>query len=84
MGVSRTVSLKGQTMLSTHSPDDATKPRHQSEIELRGSATNLRAPLPPRNHGLVALLLACPLKDSYVPMPPESNDHVAPASVTGQ
>ncbi len=73
------VSSKGQIVL----PDefrhrDGIEPGHEFEIERQGTGVYLlTACEPPKNEGLVDLLIACPMKDWYVPVS-DVSDRITP------
>ncbi len=60
-----TVSSKGQIVVPAEF-------RRQDAIE------PLPAHEPPKNKGLVDLLLSCPVKDWHVPVPSESSNRINP------
>ena len=58
---------------------DGIEPGQEFEIERQGAGVyQLTASEPPKNRGLVDLLLACPEKDWFVPIPSESTDWITP------
>ena len=66
-----TVSSKGQVVLPAEfRRRDGIEPGHEFEVERLGAGVyRLTLSKPPKNHGLVGLLLSCPVKDWYVPVP---------------
>ena len=75
-----TVSSKGQIVLPAEfRHQDGIEPGQEFEIERQGVGQyRLTASKPPKNRGLVDLLLACPEKDWFVPIHSESIDHITP------
>lgn len=75
-----TVSSKGQIVLPAEfRRRDGIEPGHEFEVERHGAGVyRLTLSKPPKNHGLVDLLLACPVKDWFVPVPSESSDRIKP------
>lgn len=70
------ISTKGQIVLPAElRREDAIEPGQEFEIERieRGQYRLVRLD-PPRNEGLVHLLLACPEKEFFVPIDSESTD----------
>ncbi len=71
-----TISTKGQIVLPSEiRREDDIEPGQEFEIERidRGEYRLVLAS-PPRNHGLVDWLLACPEKGFFVPIESESTD----------
>ena len=75
-----TVSSKGQIVLPAEfRRQDGIEPGQELEVERHGAGVYLlTAREPPKNQGLVDLLLSCPVKDWYVPLPSESSDCINP------
>ena len=75
-----TVSLKGQIVLPAEfRRQDGIEPGQELEVERHGAGVYLLTVRePPKNQGLVDLLLSCPVKDWYVPLPSESSDRINP------
>ena len=75
-----TVSSKGQIVLpAEYRHRDGIEPGQEFEIKRQGAGVyQLTASEPPKNRGLVDLLLACPEKDWFVPIPSESTDRITP------
>ena len=75
-----TVSSKGQIVLPAEfRRQDGIEPGQELEVERHGAGVYLlTAREPPKNQGLVDLLLSCPVKDWYVPLPSESSDRINP------
>ena len=75
-----TVSSKGQIVLPAEfRRQDGIEPGQELEVERHGAGVYfLTVREPPKNQGLVDLLLSCPVKDWYVPLPSESSDRINP------
>lgn len=75
-----TVSSKGQIVLPAEfRRRDGIEPGQELEVERHGAGVYLLTVRePPKNQGLVDLLLSCPVKDWYVPLPSESSDRINP------
>lgn len=75
-----TVSSKGQIVLPAELRNrDGIQPGQEFEIErLKPGVYRLRASEPPRNRGLVDLLLACPEKDWFSEIASDSTDRIIP------
>ena len=75
-----TVSSKGQIVLPAELRNrDGIQPGQEFEIErLNPGVYRLRASEPPRNRGLVDLLLACPEKDWFSEIASGSTDRIVP------
>ena len=75
-----TVSSKCQIVLPAEiRHHDGIEPGQEFEIERHGAGVYLlTAREPPKNHGLVDLLLSCPVKDRYAPVPSESTERITP------
>lgn len=75
-----TVSSKGQIVLPAEfRRRDGIEPGQELEVERHGAGVYLLTVRePPKNQGLVDLLLSCPAKDWYVPLPSESSDRINP------
>ena len=75
-----TVSSKGQIVLPAEfRRRDGIEPGQELEVERHGAGVYvLTVGEPPKNQGLVDLLLSCPVKDWYVPLPSESSDRINP------
>ncbi len=71
-----TVSTKGQLVLPAELRHrDAIEPGQEFEVErLDYGRYQLTLLAPPRNHGLIDWLLACPEKDFFVAIESESTD----------
>ena len=74
------MSSKGQIVLPAEfRRQDGIEPGQELEVERHGAGVYLlTAREPPKNQGLVDLLLSCPVKDWYVPLPSESSDRINP------
>ena len=74
------MSSKGQVVLPAEfRRQDGIEPGQELEVERHGAGVYLLTVRePPKNQGLVDLLLSCPLKDWYVPLPSESSDRINP------
>ena len=75
-----TVSSKGQIVLPADLRRlDGIELGHEFEVERLGAGVyRLTLRKPPKNRGLMELLLACPVKDWYVSLPSESSDRIKP------
>ena len=75
-----TVSSKGQIVLPADLRRlDGIEPGQEFEVERHAAGVyRLTLRRPPKNHGLVDLLLACLVKDWYVPVPSEPSDRITP------
>ena len=75
-----TVSSKGQIVLPAElRRQDGIEPGHEFEIErLDTGVYRLVASEPPKNRGLVDLLLSCPEKDWFVAVESETTDRIKP------
>jgi len=79
-----TVSSKGQIVVPAElRHEDRIEPGQEFEIErIRPGEYLLKRMSPPRNEGLVDLLLACPVKDWFTPMDrSETTDDLLPPGV---
>jgi AbrB family looped-hinge helix DNA binding protein len=79
-----TVSSKGQIVMPAEfRHEDQIEAGQEFEIErIKRGEYVLRRKTPPRNAGLLDLLLACPVKDWFSPMErAESTDDIQPPSV---
>lgn len=75
-----TVSSKGQIVLPAEiRHHDGIEPGQEFEIERHDASVYLlTAREPPKNQGLVDLLLSCPVKDWFVAVPSDSTEHIVP------
>ncbi len=79
-----TVSSKGQIVMPAEiRNEDQIEAGQEFEIErIKAGEYVLRRKTPPRNEGLMELLLACPVKDWFVPMDrSDTTDDIQPAGV---
>ena len=75
-----TVSSKGQIVVPAEfRRQDGIESGQEFEVERQGAGVYLlTAREPAKSQGLVDLLLSCPVKDWYVPVPSESSDRINP------